>query len=125
MASSVEVEVTNCVPAGRIPTTMRMNKTAVAGVLMLSWDQSCMADDYGVYEGQLGDWYSHARVSCADQDLLPLSENIRAAPGNRYFLITTHDRTETPAGFDSAGQMRPQAAPGQRCVTVQAVAVCQ
>ena len=122
--SSVTVDVTNCVPAGRIPTTMRMTKTAVSGSLMLSWDRSCMEDDYGVYEGQLGDWSSHARVSCADQDLLPLSETVRTQPGNRYFLITTHDQTETPAGVDSAGQMRTQAPPGQRSVTVQAVAAC-
>jgi hypothetical protein len=88
-------------------------------------DQSCLEDDYGVYEGQLGNWYSHAQVNCTDQDLSPLSEAIRAQPGNRYFLITTHDRTETPAGFDSSSQERPQAAPGQRCVTVQATAVCQ
>jgi hypothetical protein len=96
------------------------------GMLLLQWEDSCFADDeYGIYQGQLGNWYSHVAVQCGDADGASLSEMIAEPASNAYFLVVPYGMTEAPPGFDSSGDPRPQGAEDGRCVTVQAPAGCE
>lgn len=80
------------------------------GQLRLDWSASCnsAAEDYGVYEGTIGTWYSHVAIQCSSSGalftLIPLPA------GNRYYLVVP---LVTPAegsyGTDSNGTEIPQA----------------
>lgn len=76
--------------AGLVPPTVKVNK-AVAPNLQLVWQASCSqgAENYGIYEGTIGTWYSHTQIDCADAggDLV---EVITPAAGNRYYLVVAH-----------------------------------
>jgi len=75
---------------GRVtPYTMKVNKATVPPTdLVLTWPGSCAAGatDYGIYEGQLGNWYSHSAIDCNDAPPL-LTEQITPLPGSRYYLV--------------------------------------
>jgi hypothetical protein len=81
------------------------------GSLTLSWDGSCTAgdDDYAVYEGTLGDFASHVRVTCTTQGAP--SHTFVPADGDRYYLVVSRslDR-EGSYGVDAAGNERPPSA---------------
>ncbi len=73
---------------GRIPTTMLVTKAASPNIT-LSWSASCLTDggqDYGIYEGILGSYYSHALKVCTDS-APALSETITPAGVNHYYLV--------------------------------------
>ena len=67
-----------------------------SGPITLSWSPSCSsgAEDYGIYEGTLGSWYSHKKKICSDVGL---------------------DFTET---------FLPQPAASDRCVVPQILTPC-
>ena len=78
--------------------------------LVLSWGAACSdsATDYAVYEGALGDFASHAPVTCttAGETLFALT----AGSGSGYYLVVPHDASnEGSYGTDSAGAERPPA----------------
>jgi hypothetical protein len=124
-AATVGVAVTGCVSSGEIPPTMTVTRIAGDDMLMLEWEDSCSAtDEYGIYQGVLGNWYDHVAVQCGDGDGVDLSEMIPEPAASSYFLIVPYDQTEAPPGKDSSDVPRPQGAVGQRCVTVQAPAGC-
>ena len=55
---------------GRVdPPTMKIAKaTLPVGDIVLNWPGSCAAgaQDYGIYEGMLGTWYSHSAIACTE-----------------------------------------------------------
>jgi hypothetical protein len=104
---------------GRI-NGLTVNKSGAANIA-LNWLQSCSAADnnYGVYEGVLGTWYSHVPVNCATGGR---SATFPPAAGNRYYLVVpTNGATEGSYGANSAGVERP-ASPA--ACAAQAVGTC-
>ena len=71
---TVTIEVTAVPGAGRVPDQSGWSGTPLTvdkrvdppGDLQLSWDISCIEDDddYAVYEGTLGNFDSHTRLTC-------------------------------------------------------------
>ncbi len=94
---------------GAVSATLMADKVS-ASTVHLSWAASCgaAAADYGIYEGQIGDWTSHTMVDCID-DGADLSENVNPAAGSRYFLVVPHDAVavEGSYGTDHSGAERP------------------
>jgi len=73
----------------------------------LSWFGSCSAADnnYEVYEGAIGTWYSHVPVSCATGGT---TASFAPAAGNRYYLVVPRNAAnEGSYGKNSAGVERP------------------
>ena len=44
------------------------------------------AQDYAIYEGIIGSWYSHDVLACTDADPL-LEEDVDTSAGDRYYLV--------------------------------------
>lgn len=77
--------------------------------LQLSWEpSSCSgASDYAVYQGALGQWTSHAALSCA---VGALTFTFNPAPGDAYYLVVpVNASAEGSYGLDSSLNERPQA----------------
>jgi hypothetical protein len=102
--------------------------------ITITWAPSCSAgaEDYGIYEGTIGTWYSHRQLFCNDVDGLPYSENFNPTGGNLYWLVVPHnfadegaygldyDPTRVPPRIE-----RPQpAALVDRCYVPQVVTAC-
>jgi hypothetical protein len=122
----IGVTVDGCVSAGAVPPTMTITRFPIDGTLLLEWEDSCFPEDqYGIYQGVLGDWYSHVAVQCGDSDGVELSEMIPEPASDSYFLIVPYGETEAPPSFDSSGLARPQGMEEGRCVLVQAPAGCE
>jgi hypothetical protein len=112
---------------GRLPIAppgaqMLLSK-AGGGDIILDWSASCSsgAEDYGIYEGTLGTWYSHTQIDCADagNDLV---EQITPAVGSNYYLVVPHGKAEGSYGLNSAGAERPVGA--AVCATPQILTPC-
>jgi hypothetical protein len=110
---------------GSIQHTLNIDKTVLTpGNIRLLWSASCStgAEDYGIYQGQLGAWYSHNRIDCHD-DGTPLQEEITPSAGNRYYLVVPlHPNDEGDYGFASSGSARPPG--GARCRSTQQLQPC-
>ena len=116
---------------GNVPvtTTVRMRKAAQTGDIVIDWSASCsaLADDYGIYQGAVGNWYSHTLIDCNDA-ASDLTEQITPAAGSSYYLIVPHNpQAEGSYGNCSngvclAGDERPVGA--AQCVAPQALAAC-
>lgn len=95
---------------GRTPPTLLMDKWGfISGDLRLSWSASCSAgaEDYGIYEGLIGSWYSHVPIDCSDNgnDLI---EVITPSAGDRYYLVVPQNANDGRShGTDSSGSERP------------------
>jgi len=97
---------------GRVPPlSLRVDKSLlVAGNLTLSWGAalSAGAEDYGIYEGILGTWYSHTAIDCNDAGG-DRTEDVTPGNGNRYYLVVPFNpNDEGSYGTNSAGVERPQ-----------------
>lgn len=92
-------------PGGRV---VGLTVTRGAGTsITLDWFPSCSSadNDYEVYEGLVGSWYSHVPVTCATGGT---TATFSAAAGNRYYLVVpTNGTTEGSYGKSSAAVERP------------------
>ncbi len=87
--------------------------------LILSWSATCapVGQDYGIYQGTIGNWTSHVAIDCTD-DGGDRTEAIPVAAGMRYYLVVPHsDAAVGSFGSDSAGVERPAGA--VTCAPVQ------
>ena len=110
-----------------------MDRGAVVGTVIIRWAQSCSsgAEDYGIYEGTLGSWYSHKQVTCTDL-LGDLQETITTQAADSYYLVVPHNyRDEGAFGVDHDYSRvplrleRPQAANlVDRCTATQILTPC-
>jgi hypothetical protein len=95
---------------GRVPLqTLRLRKSVTPGNIALSWSASTSAgaEDYGVYEGRIGTWYSHASLTCSTGGAL--SADVTPGTGNRYYLVVPNNlNDEGSYGRRSSGVERPQ-----------------
>lgn len=74
----------------------------------LEWSASCSAtdNDYAVYEGTIGSWYSHFSKLCSTGGAR--TATVTPGAGGRYFLVVPKDSTEEGSyGRDGAGLERP------------------
>ena len=91
------------------------------GQLMLTWDDSCSSsdDDYEIYEGFMGAYYSHFSKLCSTGNAT--TATFLPDMFNRYYLVVPRDGTQEGSyGRDSATDERPQgggACLGQGSVT--------
>lgn len=120
--SSVANAVALLPPPGATGTLMVAKSAVSPGALVLSWGAGCSAgaEDYGIYEGRIGDWYSHTAIDCTD-DGGDLTEQIAPSPGLRYYLVVARninltvpdDREphEGAYGQNSHGEPRPPGSP--------------
>jgi hypothetical protein len=89
--------------------------------LTLSWDTSCSVsdNDYQVYQGFMGAYYSHFSTLCTTGG----ATSVVLTPGvlDRYFLVVPTDTTQEGSyGRDSSGVERPQG--GAACQAQQTIA---
>ncbi len=92
--------------------------------VVLRWAESCSpgAEDYGIYEGQLGNWYSHTFKTCTDAGA-DLEEEIAPESGDRYFLVVAENNNDEEGSYGLTFQRllipseieRPQAPAAGRC----------
>jgi len=90
--------------------------------ITLSWSASCMPtdDDYEIYEGLVGSYYSHELRFCSTGGATTLT--FTPADGSRYYLVVPRNATrEGSYGTDSGLNDRPQGAPA--CLP-QSLGVC-
>lgn len=108
---------------GTVPVNMRVHRLLLDGSqVQLVWGAGCSAgdEDYGIYEGAIGSWYSHSLVDCNDA-LGDLMEDIGTTSGDRYYLVTPKNPSDEGSyGVDSAGVQRPVGAPA--CIPTQVIA---
>jgi hypothetical protein len=93
-------------PAGRVGPTLRLARSGED--LVLEWGASCTAsdDDYEVYEGTLGAFYSHVPKLCSTGGAL--SATIPADVGDHYYLVVPRNVAfEGSYGKASNGVERP------------------
>jgi hypothetical protein len=122
--SSIVDDFTAGANPGRIPPTLHVNKSTITpGDLTLIWSGSCSegASDYGIYEGTIGSWFSHAAKDCHDNPPV-LTEEVTPAAGNKYYLVVpANDAGEGSYGLATSGE-RP--AGGLACQPVQTITPC-
>jgi hypothetical protein len=105
---------------GRVPPNVTLERLSPTDV-RVTWSPSVCsgASDYAIYEGQIGDFTSHAPIDCSD-DGGDGSEVITLPPGDRYLLVVPLDAgREGSYGLDSSGAERPSAL--STCRTAQAL----
>lgn len=110
---------------GEVSDTLSIDKLVLApGNIRLKWKPSCSVggEDYGIYEGKLGAWYSHTRLDCHD-DGTPLIEEVTPGAGNRYYLVVPmNPSVEGSYGAASSGAARPVGT--ATCRTTQMLTPC-
>lgn len=113
---------------------IRMAKPApFTGSVTIYWAPSCSsgAEDYGIYEGTLGGWYSHKQIICSDVGF-DFTETFLPQALSSYYLVVPHNYAEEGAyGLDHDYSRvplhieRPQpVAAGARCVVPQVLTPC-
>ncbi len=112
------------VPDGHdVPGAMLTIQKAPGGNIRLRWAPSCNAcdSDYGVYEGAIGTWYSHALKFCTTGGLEV--KTLAPAAGDAYYLVVPHNgANEGSYGRDSDENERP---PGTATCHLQAFQPCE
>ncbi len=104
---------------------MTVDKVAGSTALQVRWSPSCDSgvEDYGIFEGVLGNWYSHQIVTCSD-GASDLSEEFDPADGNRYYLVAPWGgATDGSFGEAGSGIERPAAVDGF-CAASHAPSAC-
>ena len=75
-------------PIDRIPSSvpLRLRRDRSADSLSLSWEDLGPGQNYNVYRGELGDWYSHQHVDRCRQETSNTS--LLEEEGSQYFLVS-------------------------------------
>lgn len=94
---------------GTIPdNSLRVGKAGPN--VVLTWQPSCRAEaeNYAIYEGRIGTWYSHTLLDCSD-DGEHLTETVSPSAGNVYFLVVpTRPTYEGSYGRNGRNVERPR-----------------
>jgi hypothetical protein len=106
--AAVRADIVGPVPSDGPPLRIRKN-AATPQHLDLTWGDSCGQDqnDFAVYEGTIGAWYSHTKKLCTTAGALGISD-LAPSAGSRYYLIVALSTTsEGSYGTSSAGAEIP------------------
>jgi len=103
--------VAGVVPEGSpgVPLTLSPGS---GGQITLNWGASCRPTDtdYAIYEGELGNYYSHGALFCSTGGATSMTFTPTA--GSRYYLIVPHQGSvEGSYGTNSGGSQLPQGVP--------------
>ena len=94
---------------GRVPSpSLRLRKSVTPGNITLTWSASTSAgaEDYGIYQGTIGTWTSHASITCSTGSAL--TADVTPGTGNRYYLVVPNNRNDEGSyGKRSSGVERP------------------
>ncbi|HPR64834.1 MAG TPA: hypothetical protein PK014_11490 [Thermoanaerobaculia bacterium] len=99
-------------------TTQSVNNLKISKVsnqMYFNWDDSSRAHHYAVYQGTIGNYYSH---DCEQDPLYSSEWYVQYPSGDRYFIVVSHDSThyiEGAYGKDSNNICRPEGT--DRCLT--------
>jgi hypothetical protein len=107
---------------GRVPPTIHVDKAGAN--ITVTWSTSCSqgADDYEIYEGTIGTWYSHTSKVCTDT-AHDLTETFAPAVASDYYLVVPRNAVEEGSyGANSGGVDRPVGI--AQCVTPQILTTC-
>jgi hypothetical protein len=111
-------------PAGWVPTdTPLMLDKRLGTSLRLTWGPSCLSadTDYEIYEGQLGNFASHAPHYCSTNG--ETGVNLTPGDGDMYYLVVPRNLSwEGSYGTTSDGTERPR---GTSACLPQAVGACE
>lgn len=81
--------------------------------VVLSFEDVAGAGGYNVYDGTLGNWYSHGASptnlcgAAAAPSAGRRTVTLTPSSGDRYFLVTAYTSAEGPSGFATAGEIPP------------------
>jgi hypothetical protein len=105
----------------------------VPGDIDINWSPSCSAgaEDYGIYEGTIGSWYSHRRKTCTDP-VPAFTERITPQNANSYYLVVPHNLAEEGSyckdyvivGVPVETERPQPALAADRCVVTQILTPC-
>ena len=115
---TTDCELTDGTTDGFVPPAAASPGGIVDGLLVskgagdevtLNWNASCAAldNDYGVYEGDIGNYYSHTAVGGLCTTAGATSATFTST-GSKYYLVVPADASnEGGYGRDSSGSQRP------------------
>ena len=125
------LEVTACYTPGLqsapgyVPATIRVDRSLTdPDKLRISWSTSCAAaaEDYGIYQGSLGQFDTHSALDCSD-DGADLEEEVPLPAQDSYYLVVPHAQgLEGSYGADSSAAQRPTG--GTSCAAAQLLGGC-
>ena len=122
ISESVTVYTPTAVP-GKVADSLLMSKPSPTQVT-IAWSASCSseAEDYAIYEGTIGSWYSHSSVTCTDL-AGDFTESFTPAEGDRYYLVVplTADGEGSYGQSSAAAEIPRAAAP---CEGIQVLDAC-
>jgi len=109
---------------GETPTLDVALSGVTPGGLTISWTHSCStgAEDYAIYEGRLGSWYSHKSIDCSDGGGDFVEEITPSADDSYYLVVPLNPNDEGSYGIRSNGALRP--AGSGTCLPTQVVSQC-
>jgi hypothetical protein len=110
------------VPDGASGTPLSVSKNG--SQLDLAWGASCgvAATDYAIYEGTIGNWYSHSSLVCSTSNAT--SATVTPSDGDRYYLIVPLSATQEGSyGTRTGGTEIPQGS--SPCKASQDLSACQ
>ncbi len=116
------------VPAGRVPDGAQVPGTpltveqATGGQIRLTWGDSCLLtdNDFEIYEGTLGAFYSHTMKFCTTAGAT--TSTFLPGPGSTYYVVVPRNGPrEGSYGINSNAVERP---PGVPACLAQEIAVC-
>jgi hypothetical protein len=105
--------------------TITLSKLPLApGVIQLEWTPSCSAgaEDYGIYEGTIGNWASHVPIDCFDDGRDNMEAVTPSGTMNYYLVVPRNADYEGSYGQDSNLTERIQSIPA--CVNAQRLGTC-
>ncbi len=109
---------------GLVPPTIEVRSSQLRGRITISWSAGCSAgaENYAIYEGTIGTWYSHAAIDCSD-DGADLQEDVAFSHGDQYYLVVPLNAGgEGSHGLAPDGAERPRGA--TTCVASQRLGAC-
>ena len=123
--AALRIALRSNLPPAAAPATctdLRVTRNPNGVDLDLTWSVGCgVASDYAVYEGAIGDWYSHLPARCSTGGVSLAT--VTPGGGNRYFLVVSNDATtEGSYGTDSRGIEIPPSP--SMCRPSQRVSTC-
>jgi hypothetical protein len=118
-----EIDVGLAAGPGRVGSLEVGKSTTTPGDLVLDWAAGCSpgAVDYAIYEGTLGNFYSHAAADCTD-DGDALTEEIQPGTGDTYYLVVPLTAGAEGSYGASSWAERPQGIAA--CRATQVIAAC-